>query len=227
VTDAYCHLDIDHPSPIDDMEQQMSSANVSRAFLIETWDGRNRRLLWETNKFSVALCYRAECRAELLKLMKNGELTGIRMSTADIGRDPDFCREMAKAAKTLVAHAESGIGMLCRALMRLGEMKIYIPHLAWPIKDGTLDGDWEEALQEFAPLTALRIGVSAIAHFSSQPFPHDDVRKLALEAIARFPASRIAIGSDYPLFERSRYADYIYLAYDWVTSVHPDWNSLD
>jgi predicted TIM-barrel fold metal-dependent hydrolase len=134
---------------------------------------------------------------------------------------------MASAEKTLVPHAEDGIGALCRALMPLGEMKIYVPHLAWPVKDGKLDRDWEQALQEFVPLPALRIGVSAIAHFSGQPFPHDDVRELALGMIARFPASRIAIGSDYPLFERSRYADYIYLAYDWVTSVHPDWNSLD
>ena len=90
VTDAYCHLAMDVKSPIADIERRMLSANLSHAFLIETWDGRNRPALRQTNKFAVALCYRRECRAELLQLMDKGELTGVRMATEDIRRDKDF-----------------------------------------------------------------------------------------------------------------------------------------
>ena len=227
MTDAYCHLDMDTESPITDIEQRMSRAFVSHVFLIETWDGRNRRALKQTDKFSVALCYREECRGELLQLMETGALTGVRMSTGNIRRNKDFCREMAASGKTLVAHAEAGVGPLCRELMGLEEMKVYVPHLGWPIREGKTDGDWEPALKEFALMRSLRIGISAIAHFSSRPFPHNDVCHLALRLISQFPASRIAIGSDYPLFEKERYADYLCLTRDWVRSIHPKWKTED
>ena len=76
MTDAYCHLDMDAESPIADIEQRMLAANVSNAFLVETWDGRNRRMLAETDKFSVALCYRQECRSELLQLTGGPDVNG-------------------------------------------------------------------------------------------------------------------------------------------------------
>jgi predicted TIM-barrel fold metal-dependent hydrolase len=223
VTDAYCHLAMDVESPIADIERRMLSANLSNAFLIETWDGRNRPALRQTNKFAVALCYRRECRAELLQLMDKGELTGVRIATEDIRRDKDFCGEIAASGTTLVAHAEAGIGPLCHELARCREMKVYVPHLGWPIREGKTDGDWEPALKEFTSLPFLSIGISAIAHFSSQPFPHNDVRDLALGLISQFPASRVVIGSDYPLFEKDRYAAYVGLARDWVTSIHSSW----
>jgi predicted TIM-barrel fold metal-dependent hydrolase len=218
---------MDAESPIADIEQRMSQAHVSNAFLIETWDGRNRLALRQTDKFSVALCYRRECRRELLQLMEKGKLTGVRMSTEDIRRDTDFCREIGTFGKTLVAHAETGIGSLCRELTRFREMKVYVPHLGWPIREGKTDGDWGPALQEFAGMPSLDIGISAIAHFSSQTFPHDDVRDFAFGVISQLPASRVLIGSDYPLFEKTRYAGYIYLARDWVRSIHPKWKTED
>jgi predicted TIM-barrel fold metal-dependent hydrolase len=167
---------MDAESPIADIEQRMAAANVSHAFLIETWDGRNRRVLGQTEQFSVALCYRRECRGELLQLMEKGELTGVRMSTEDIRRDKDFSREVAASGRTLVAHAEAGIGPLSRELVQHREMKVYVPHLGWPIREGKRDEDWEPALHELASLPSVDVGISAIAHFSSQPFPHDDVR---------------------------------------------------
>ena len=206
MTDAYCHLDMDVESPVADIERRMLSANLSDAFLIETWDGRNRPALRQTNKFAVALCYRPECRGELLQLMEKGKLTGVRMSTEDIRLGKDFCGEIAASGTTLVAHAEAGIGPLCHELARCREMKVYVPHLGWPIREGRADGDWEPALNEFTSLPFLNIGISAIAHFSIQPFPHNDVRDLALGLISQFPASRVVIGSDYPLFEKDRYA---------------------
>lgn len=227
MTDAYCHLDMDAESPIADIERRITRASVSRALLVETWDGRNRQALVPDDKFAVALCYREECRRELLRSIERDEITGIRMSTEHLRRDQDFCREVAASGKMLVAHAESGVGALCRELTRLQEMKIYVPHLAWPVANGKADGDWDAASKEFASMPFLSIGISAIAHFSSQPFPHDDVRDFAYKLISRFPVSRIKIGSDYPLFEKERYADYINLAHEWVRSIHPKWKTED
>jgi predicted TIM-barrel fold metal-dependent hydrolase len=228
--DAYCHLDMEQESPIADIERRMATAAVSSALLVETWDGRNRRLLEDflggasTDKFSVALCY----RRELSPRLNESGLAGVRMSTQDIRRDSDFCREVYQSGKMLVTHAEAGVGPLCRELTLLydglPEIRAYVPHLGWPVRDGKADGNWAAAVKDFAAIPSLTIGVSAIAHFSSEPFPHHDVRDFALEMISQFPVSRIAIGSDYPLFEKERYASYISLARDWVTSIHSNWS---
>ena len=230
MTDAYCHLDMEQESPIADIERRMATAAVSSALLVETWDGRNRPLLEDllregpTDRFSVALCYRRELPPHL-----NGSgLAAVRMSTQDIHRDNDFCREVYQSGKMLVTHAEAGVGPLSvelsRLYDRLPEIRVYIPHLGWPVREGKADGKWAAAVKEFAAIPSLTIGVSAIAHFSNEPFPHNDVRDFALGMISQFPASRIAIGSDYPLFEKERYAGYISLARDWVTSIHSNWS---
>jgi len=232
--DAYCHLDMGQESPVADIERRMATAAVSSALLVETWDGRNRPLLEEllsdgpTDKFSVALCYRQERSAELRRLIQGNELAAVRMSTQDIHCDNDFCQEVYQSGKMLVTHAEMGVGPLCGELIRLygrlPEIRAYVPHLAWPVMNGKADGDWGAAVRDFAAIPSLTVGVSAIAHFSSEPFPHNDVRDFALGMISQFPAPRIAIGSDYPLFEKERYAEYMSLARDWVTSIHSNWS---
>ncbi|HEX4810405.1 MAG TPA: amidohydrolase family protein [Bryobacteraceae bacterium] len=216
-----------------EIEQRMSSAMVSRVLLVETWSGRNRRLLQDslsrrqTSKFPVALCYRQETSCELRELILAGKLAAVRMATADMQRDWDFCRDISRSHAWLLAHAEDGIGPLSSEVTRLyesfPEVRFYVPHLAWPMRDGALDPAWEWAVKQLAQIPSVLAGISAIAHFSKQPFPHSDVRELALRFLSQFPASRIAIGSDYPLFEKERYADYIRLAHSWVTAVHPRW----
>lgn len=232
--DAYCHLDMERESPIADIEDRMRTAAVARALLVETWDGRNRPLLeniprgGEREQFCVALCYRKARYRELRGMAQEGELPAIRMSTEALYRDNDFCRDICHGGTIVVAHAEAGVGALCDALTRVHgcapDLRIYVPHLGWPTKNGMADGDWGPAIQDLVELPNVTVGVSAIAHFSNQPFPHNDVRDFALRVISRLPASRIAIGSDYPLFDKERYADYMSLACDWVTSIHPSWS---
>lgn len=232
--DAYCHLDMECESPIADFEGRMRAAGVTRALLVETWNGRNRPLLesvlrgGEQDKFCVALCYREERSRELRGIAQRGGLPAIRMSTEDLCRDRDFCRDICQGSTFLVTHAEAGIGALCDALtcvhVSAPDLRIYVPHLAWPANNGAVDGDWEDAIEDLVALPTVIIGVSAIAHFSNEPFPHHDVRDFALHLISRLPASRIAIGSDYPLFDKERYRDYMSLARDWVTTIHSDWS---
>lgn len=232
--DAYNHLDMEHPDPIGDLTVRMQSARASAALLVETWNGANRGLLEQVlrdsaaDRFRIALCYRKENADSLCRLLDRGVLAGVRMSTVDIAAAGSICGEIGRAGALLVAHAESGIGALCRAVIRMHDRfpntRVYVPHLGWPANADGGDVDWQPAIREFAAIPSLILGVSAIAHFSRLPFPHADVREWALAAIPQFPAPRITIGSDFPLFEKDRYSEYMSLARDWVTSIYPDWS---
>ncbi len=234
MVDAYCHLDLTQESPLADFEWRMAAAGVSSALLVETWDARNRPVLEDmlrersADRFPVALCYRKERCHELQRQLEETSLSAIRMSTDDLRRDGQFCQVIYQSRKMLITHAEDGIGPLHRELLRLyerlPEIRVYVPHLGWPVVQGRVDEHWEQAMKDFAAVPLITVGVSAIAHFSSEPFPHADVRDFALRIISQFPATHIAVGSDFPLFEKERYASYMNLAREWVTSVHPQWS---
>jgi predicted TIM-barrel fold metal-dependent hydrolase len=221
-------------SPLIDITNQMRSANVSQTLLVETWNGRNRALLKRvlqddsTNQFKVALCCRRECEEELNDLLCQDQLAGIRMSTESIRLNGSFCETIARANKMLVVHAEAGIGLLSKELKRLlsvlPSLRVYVPHLAWPVQEGNSDLDWPEAIEELAAIPSITIGISAIQHFSSQPFPHDDVRDFALAVISKLPPSRIAMGTNYPLPDSASYSDYVKLPLRWIKSIHADWS---
>lgn len=234
MVDAYCHLDMGHPDPIGDLAGRMLTAGVASALLVETWDGANRALLegllrnGPADRLRIALCYRPEKADSLRQWLDRGALTGVRMSTKHIAEAADVCGEIGGAGALLIAHAESGVGALREAIARMRnrfpQTRIYVPHLGWPPEAGAAAADWDRAIREFAAIPSLLLGISAIAHFSRRPFPHDDVRVRALAAISRMPATRLAIASDYPLFEKDRYSEYMSLARDWVTSIHPGWS---
>lgn len=233
--DAYCHLDLTHNSAVQDIELQILHAGVSRVFLIETWNRQNRSILdnllsiGDTERFPIALCYRASQQLESLKLLKHVGISGIRMLTADICGDSGFAHELARSGKMLVAHSEAGIRKLTDNIRRFSDdhplVPIYVPHLGWPIIQGKIDMDWPMSIKNLASLPTVTIGISAIAHFSQQPFPHADVYNLALELLSCFPPERVVIGTDYPLCAKDRYKDYIDLAREWITSVYSRWIS--
>lgn len=225
---------MDHHSPLADIEQRMQSAALDKALLVETWNGANRSLLMsvldggQDHRFLVGMCHRPDNSEDQCRLLKHTALAGVRMLTADVDADHAVCRELDRREKLLITHAESGIGHLCRTLVRtcgaLPGLRIYVPHIGWPMKEGSLDPDWEPAMKELTAIPSIIFGISAIPHFSRCPFPHNDVRDTALELIARLPLARIAIGSDYPLMEKDRYDDYLRIARTWVTSIYPEWS---
>jgi predicted TIM-barrel fold metal-dependent hydrolase len=223
-----------HDSPLTNITDQMRSAKISQALLVETWNGSNQTLLKKllqdnSNKqFKVALCYRSESEEELRDLINRGLLAGVRMSTESIRLNGSFCETIVRANRILVAHAEAGIGALSKELKQLlsvlPSLRVYVPHLAWPVQEGNPDPDWPMSLEELIAIPSIIIGVSAIQHFSRQPFPHDDVRDFALSVISKLPPSRIAMGTNYPLPGTSLYRDYVELAVRWITSIHTDWS---
>jgi predicted TIM-barrel fold metal-dependent hydrolase len=122
--------------------------------------------------------------------------------------------------KWLLPHAESGIGALAERLLQLADLypqlPIYLPHMGWPRRDRQDDDNWLESISKISKLPNLIVGVSAIAHFSNDAFPHEDVAPFASKLLEIFGPELLVAASDYPLFEKHRYAQYIELAGDWI-----------
>jgi len=113
------------------------------------------------------------------------------------------------------------IGALTEGLLRIAAthpgLCVYLPHMGWPRRDGQDDDDWRESIGRLAPLGNWIVGVSALAHFSRLPFPHNDVEPFAAELGATFGPDSLVAASDYPLFEKDKYTDYMKLAASWIS----------
>jgi predicted TIM-barrel fold metal-dependent hydrolase len=224
VIDAYCHLDMSAAQPITDLEQHMDAAGVDRALIVETWNGDNRACLRQliaspSSRFRVAFCFRPEEAQPVSELLSPEMVKALRVKTSDLNRLGLIAAQLESMRKWLLPHAESGIHALTEELLRLADrhpqLPIYLPHMGWPRRDRQDDEDWHESIARLSQLPNLIVGVSAIAHFSHGVFPHDDVARFASHLVAIFGQERLVAASDYPLFEKDRYTQYVKLACDW------------
>lgn len=231
--DAYAHLNMSAPDPLADLQARMDEAAVERALVVETWSGDNYDCLQKLieapqAQFRVALCFRPDARERLAAQLEQSTVVALRVKTAELELIGDFGARLEASGQWLLPHAESGVGLLADALLKLVErhprLNVYAPHLAWPTRDGVEDKDWPQAIEKLHRLPSVVVGVSAIGHFSREAFPHDDVAQLAERLIAMFDAEKIAAASDYPLCPPSRYADYMRLANEWIRRIHPRWS---
>jgi predicted TIM-barrel fold metal-dependent hydrolase len=225
--DAYCHLDMGTEQPIADLERRMDDAGVDRALIVETWSGDNRACLQQliaspSIRFRIAPCFRpdeAQPRSDRLSLET---VRALRVKTADLPRLGAAAAMFESAGKWLLPHAESGIGALTKELLLLADLHprlpIYLPHMGWPRRNQQDDGDWYESMARLSKLPNLIVGISAIAHFSREAFPHNDVAPFAAHLRATFGAESLVAASDYPLFEKERYAQYMRLAGKWIAN---------
>jgi len=226
--DAFTHLDMSAPDPIADLQARMAEAGVRRSLVVETWSGDDRRCLdrlvnTPLPEFRVALCFRPELHNR--EFLNADRIAALRVKTTDLTHLQKVGEALQSSGKWLMGHAENGIGELTDELAKVARrfpaMNIYVPHLAWPRRDGADDPDWDAAIAALSRIPELVLGVSAMANFSREPFPHRDVEILASRAIKLFPPERVAVASDYPLFEKTLYGQYMRLAEDWVHATHP------
>jgi predicted TIM-barrel fold metal-dependent hydrolase len=226
--DAYCHLDISAAQPIADLERRMVAAGVDRALIVETWSGDDRAWLQQlvaspSTRFRVALCFRSDQAQSGSDLLSLAMVRALRAKTADLQRLGSIAAKLESTGKWLLPHAESGIRALTEELLQLAgfypRLPIYLPHMGWPRRDRQDDDDWRESISMLSKLPNLIVGISAIAHFSRDAFPHDDVAPFAAHLLETFGADSLVAASDYPLFEEDRYAQYIELASDWIVPV--------
>jgi hypothetical protein len=231
VMDTFTHLDMSVADPIADLQSRMAVAGVGRALVVETWSGDNRHCLDRIvdsafPEFRVALCYRPELKGR--DFLATGRIVALRVKTSDLVDLGKVGDGLQSSGKWLMVHADSGVGELANELEKVARqfprLNIYVPHLAWPRRDGVDDPNWGESIAALSRIPGLVLGISAIAHFSREPFPHRDVEGLASRAVKLFPSEGVAVASDYPLFEKSLYGEYMRLAEDWVRSIHPNWS---
>lgn len=234
--DAYTHLDMSVDDPLAALVRRMDEAAVRGAFVVETWSKDNRKCLDEltashSSRFRVAYCFRPEDGPFSPTIFASETVGGLRVRTANLRTVRPFAAELARSGKWLIPHAEAGIGPLTDELLRLAEacpeLKIYVPHMGWPRRDKRDDEDWDKSMSALSSLPHLVAGVSAIAHFSQEAFPHQDIRRAAMHLREMFASERLCAGSDYPLFDITRYADYMKLASEWIGSGDEEPNILE
>jgi hypothetical protein len=225
--DGYSHLDSSAPQPIVDLERRMDAAEIDHALVVETWGGDNRACLRElaaspSSRFRVAPCFRPDDDQSGSELLLPEMVRALRVKTADLRRLGPIAATLESSGKWLLPHAESGIHALTEELLGLAalhpRLPIYLPHMGWPRRDRQDDDDWRESISRLSKLPNLIVSISAIAHFSREAFPHNDVAPFAAYLLTTFGAESLIAGSDYPLFEKERYAQYMQLAQDWIGS---------
>jgi predicted TIM-barrel fold metal-dependent hydrolase len=223
--DAYTHLDMSASDAVNDFQSRMARAGIDRALAVETWSGNNftcltRLIDLPQSQFRIAVCFRPERQPPPKELLSRNAVVGLRVKTEDLQRLGDSGVSLESSGKWIVTHAEKGIGALTTAIGSLvrqhPQLRVYVPHLAWPRRDGADDEDWPLAVTELSHIPGVVVGISAVAHFSRESFPHRDIEAFASRVTEIFPADSVAIGSDYPLFEKNRYAEYMGLAREWI-----------
>lgn len=219
--DAYAHLDMSQPDPVADLYQRMHAGGVDRVLMVETWDGMNRGVLEQVRDHAVAFCWRGEDAFPSTAF-------AARVKTSVLNEPGVLLDQLERNHQSLIVHSDAPIASWAGVLSGIAEsrpsLRIYVPHLGWPAFDGQPSRDWAACLATLAANRNVLLGVSAIAHFSHQPFPHDDVKALARIAMELFGESRVVAASDYPLFEKSRYGDYMRLVTEWIRDLWPDWS---
>lgn len=232
VIDAYTHLDLTCADPIADMKARMAQAGIDSALAVETWKGDNlpwlKKMIAEPSpQFRVVLCFRPDQQLPSHDSLQRGAVMGLRVRTADLHQWPDIATWLETSGNWLITHAENGIGPLRKELVALNQLapgvQIYLPHLGWPRRDKIDDSEWEAAVSDLSAIPGMVVGISAIAHFSREPFPHPDVEPFAARLIEKFGPASVVAGSDYPLFEKNLYAQYMQLAQAWVRRADAQW----
>jgi predicted TIM-barrel fold metal-dependent hydrolase len=231
--DAYTHLDLACPDPVADMKARMASAGIDSALAVETWKGDNlpwlQRMVAEPSpQFRVVPCFRPDRQQPSAHALQNGVVKGLRVRTQDLRQLQGMETLLAASGKWLIPHAEDGIGPLKKELLALAQrapgLHIYLPHLGWPRQNKIDDREWEAAVSELHTIPGMVVGISALDHFSQEPFPHKDVEPFAARLMEIFgPASAVA-ASDYPLFEKNLYAEYMHLAQAWIRRADAQWS---
>jgi hypothetical protein len=68
------------------------------------------------------------------------------------------------------------------------------------------------------------VGISAIAYFSREPFPHPDIEAFAACLIEKFGSASVVVGGDSPMVEGNLYAQYLQLAAGWIRRADSQWS---
>jgi predicted TIM-barrel fold metal-dependent hydrolase len=228
--DWYTHLRMEAPDPVADLQSLMTRAGVSEAIVVETLDGGNRGPVDRIAAGDVSMLRAVYCLRDgiALNVLERPAVMGLRVLTRHLSDSAGWAEALRQSGKALYVHAEQGIAALGVGLGRFAASEpgiaIFVPHMGWPRRDGRDDPDWSPAICDLGGMGTVSIGISAMAHFSWQPYPHTDASPFAHCVFDRFDASRVAAASDYPASCGGDYSQYMNLARDWIRSRWPTWS---
>lgn len=224
--DAYMHLDLAQGAPLEAWEACWAEAGMTHALLVESWGGDDRCLM-ERLPFRPglgrALCLRRQDTRELEAMLDRPDFLALRVREEDLARPDLPLRRMADQGVALLVSAAAGTRSLAAGLEALRRkargLTFYVPHLGWPSMQTKEDAEWRAAMTRVAELGPVVVGLSAISHFSRQPYPHDDVRGRAQWLCSLFGPGRITVATDYPHMPQEHYTDYLALVCGWAREV--------
>jgi hypothetical protein len=230
VIDYYTHLDMESANPVADLRARMRAGGVVHALVVEMWNGANYEAMRGLRERGEKWCSLAFCLRE--PFPQNFERGAIlRVLTSHLEKPGPWLKTLVSRGGLLLPHADRGIGPLTAALKPLIEtypkLRVYVPHLGFPTRDKRPDPAWPLAIEWLSKRANVILGVSALAHFSAQEWPHEDIRLMLESRLRAFGPGRLVTGTDYPYLDKPRYGAYLALAHDWIRRWWPSWSEPD
>ena len=215
VTDAFCHCGIRRLRPIEAVRAALDLGGVERAVLVQPLNDFDNDYLIRVggdggSRFAIVGLVDPHLDwpiDELERLVAHG-MRGIRVTGEVLDDDPEFCASAARAGLVLVVHASRGTLAAVTAIRRLRdaapEAQIVVAHLGLPQLDETgVRAGW--SLLELASDPNVWVTLSGLGMSTLYPYPVAGV--FVTEAIARFGASRLMWGSNFPVVPAEGYRD--------------------
>lgn len=228
--DYYTHLDTESGDPVADLRARMKAGGVEHALVVEMWNGAKREAMRGLRERGEKWCSLAFCLREPFPGdFERGAI--LRVLTSHLEQPGPWLKTLADRGGLLLPHADGGIGPLFAALKPLIEthpkLRVYIPHLGWPARDKRPDPAWPLAIDWLSKRANVILGVSSLAHFSAQEWPHEDIRLMVESSLRAFGPERLVTGTDYPYLDKPRYGAYLALSRDWIRRQWPSWSEPD
>lgn len=209
IIDSYAHCGIGKYRPIEDVEQTINEAGVSRAVLVQhlgEYDNSYiERIVERQPERFAGVClvdHGAPSAADTLHgLVDEGPFRGVRLTSDSLREGPGVWSAAADAGAVIVFFAPEGIAGSVDALRTFleahPECRMVVTHLGNPDPRHAPGFDEHRALLELASYRGVYLQISGMEMFV--PYPHEELYPLIADAAAAFGPSRLLWGSNYPV----------------------------
>ena len=207
IVDNYTHCGLSKYKPIEDVENVMKSAGVSRAVIVQhlgEFDNSYIETIVQNDRERFAgVCLvdhdAADAEDQLARLADGGNFKGVRLTVDTLDVAPRLWDTAVGLGMVLVLYAPDGMAnhaaKLCGFLDRHDDSRMVLTHLGNPNADGAPES--EQGVLSMADYPGVYVQLSGMKMFC--PYPHEPLYPLLAEVAARFGGARLLWGSNYPV----------------------------
>lgn len=205
--DGWAHCGIRRFRPIEDVLRFLDDVGIEQAVIVQPLGDLDNGYLLEVAarhgdrvRAIGVVAADATDRAATLERLADAGCAGVRMTAADLVRDPTFAAEASAAGLTIAIHAPDGLAGVLPLAGAIGELErpVVVAHLGMPtVVDGALDRGTE--ILAFATMPNVHVLLSGLA--MACPYPYDPLLGLVRDVVTAFGPDRVMWGSNYPLAE--------------------------